>query len=328
MRVRVRSPSRLHFSLIDLNGGLGRLDGSIGLALNHPGVILEVSSNDTIEVSGVQSGFVHSLVTRFTQHYSINLGAKIHVTSAVPSHVGLGSTTQLSLSIAAALSRLFGLDTTARDLAEVMGRGGTSGIGVAAFEMGGLILDGGHTFGPTRQKQSFLPSRASKAPPGPVLIRYAFPEDWMFVVAIPNVARGLEGDREVRIFQERCPIPPEEVGAVCRVVLMKLLPAIVERNIIDFGAGLSKLQNVGFSRLTRDLMHPAVAKCIGFMADHGAYGSGQSSFGPTVFALVKGVGEAERLREEANIFLSSESGGEVFVTSANNVGAAIQVLER
>ena len=149
----------------------------------------------------------------------------------------------------------------------------------------------------------------------------------MFVVAIPNVARGLEGDREVRIFQERCPIPPEEVGAVCRVVLMKLLPALVERNIIDFGAGLSRLQSVGFSRLTRDLMHPAVAKCIEFMADHGAYGSGQSSFGPTIFALVKGVDEAERLREEANVFLSSESGGEVFVTSANNTGAAIQVLE-
>ena len=173
----MRSPSRLHFSLIDLNGGLGRVDGSVGLALNHPAVILEASSNDTIEVTGVHANFVHSLVTRFAQHYSIDLGAKIHVTSAIPSHVGLGSTTQLSLSIAAALSRLFGLDTTVKNLAEVMGRGGTSGIGVAAFEMGGLIVDGGHSFGSTRQKQSFLPSRASKAPPGPVLIRYAFPED-------------------------------------------------------------------------------------------------------------------------------------------------------
>lgn len=328
MRVQVRSPSRLHFSLIDLNGGLGRVDGSIGLALNDPSVILEVSSNDTLEVTGVQTDFVHALAARFAQHYSTNLGAKIHVASTIPSHVGLGSTTQLALSIAAALSQLFGLDTTARDLAQVMGRGGTSGIGVVAFEMGGLIVDGGHSFGVGRQKQSFLPSRASRAPPGPVLIRYAFPEDWMFVLAIPNVPPGLEGKREVSIFQERCPIPPEEVGAVCRLILMKLLPAVVERSIQDFGAGLSELQNAGFSRVTKDLMHPEVAKCIEFMSSHGAYGSGQSSFGPTVFGLVQGEDEAEGLREKVAHFLSLDTGGEVFVTSANNVGAAVQVLEK
>jgi beta-ribofuranosylaminobenzene 5'-phosphate synthase len=325
MRVQVRSPSRLHFSLIDLNGGLGRVDGSIGLALNHPSVILEVSSNDTLEITGVQTDFVHALATRFAQHYSIDLGAKIHLASAIPSHVGLGSTTQLALSIAAALSRLFGLETTARDLAQVMGRGGTSGIGVVAFEMGGLIVDGGHSFGADGQKQSFLPSRAANAPPGPVLIRYAFPGDWMFVLAIPNVPPGLEGKREVSVFQERCPIPPEEVGAVCRLILMKLLPAVVERSIEEFGAGLSELQNVGFSRITRDLMHPAVVRCIEFMNNHGAYGSGQSSFGPTVFSLVRGEGEAERLREEVANFLSSGKGGEVFVASANNVGADVQV---
>lgn len=328
MKVQVRSPSRLHFSLIDLNGGLGRVDGSIGLALNHPSVILEVSSNDTLEVTGVQTDFVRALATRFAQHYSIDLAAKIQVASTIPSHVGLGSTTQLALSIAAALSRLFGLDTTARELAQMMGRGGTSGIGVVAFEMGGLVVDGGHSFGMGRQKQTFLPSRASKAPPGPVLIRYDFPEDWMFVLAIPNVSPGLEGKREVSVFQERCPIPPEEVGAVCRLILMKLLPAVVERSIQDFGAGLSELQNVGFSRVTRDLMHPLVERCIEFMSSHGAYGSGQSSFGPTVFGLVQGEDEAERLRGEVANFLSSDTGGEVFVASANNVGAAVQVLEK
>lgn len=324
----MRSPSRLHFSLVDLNGGLGRVDGSIGLALNHPGVILEVSSNDTLEVTGVQTDFVRTLVTRFAQHYSISRGARIHVASTIPSHVGLGSTTQLALSISSALSQLSGLDATARELAQVMGRGGTSGIGVAAFQMGGLIVDGGHSFGAGRQKQSFLPSRASKAPPGPVLIRYAFPEDWMFVLAIPKVPRGLEGKREVSIFQERCPIPPEEVGAVCRLILMKLLPAVVERSVQDFGAGLSELQNAGFARATRDLMNPEVARCIEFMSSHGAYGAGQSSFGPTVFGLVEGKDEAELLRKDVVTFLSSYTGGEVFVTSANNVGASVQVLEK
>jgi beta-ribofuranosylaminobenzene 5'-phosphate synthase len=75
-------------------------------------------------------------------------------------------------------------------------------------------------------------------------------------------------------------------------------------------------------------MHPVVVKSIEFMISHGAYGSGQSSFGPTAFGLVQGEDEAERLREEVAAFLSSETGGEAFVTSANNVGAAVQVLEK
>jgi len=35
-RIAIRTPSRLHFSLIDLNGGLGRIDGSAGIAIAQP----------------------------------------------------------------------------------------------------------------------------------------------------------------------------------------------------------------------------------------------------------------------------------------------------
>ena len=35
-RIAIRTPSRLHFSLIDLNGTLGRIDGSVGLAIAQP----------------------------------------------------------------------------------------------------------------------------------------------------------------------------------------------------------------------------------------------------------------------------------------------------
>ena len=45
--VTVSSPSRLHFTLIDLNGELGRVDAGIGVALNEPSLKIRVSRIDS-----------------------------------------------------------------------------------------------------------------------------------------------------------------------------------------------------------------------------------------------------------------------------------------
>ena len=38
----IRAPSRIHMSLIDLNGSYRRVDGGIGLALADPQFVLEI----------------------------------------------------------------------------------------------------------------------------------------------------------------------------------------------------------------------------------------------------------------------------------------------
>ena len=326
MKVYVRTPSRLHFSLIDMNGQLGRVDGSLGLALNYPNVVLEASKSEEIAVRGEERAFVEKLASVFLKHFKIPSGAQIEVRSTIPKHVGLGSNTQLSLAVSSVLSRIYGVKKTTRELAIIMKRGGTSGIGVAAFERGGLILDGGHSFGRDGEKQSFLPSSASKAQPAPVLVRYAFPEDWFFVIAIPHIHRGVHGEEEIRVFKERCPINAAYVGKACRIVLMKLLPALLERNIENFGSGLTELQDAGFASATKDLMHPVVRRCIRFMLKKGAYGAGQSSFGPSTFGLVQGEDEAGRLRDLVAELLEETSGGDAFCTPANNRGATVKIV--
>jgi len=326
MKVYVRTPSRLHFSLIDMNGQLGRIDGSLGLALNYPNVTLEASKSDDLRVQGEERALVEKLASAFLKHFRIQSGAQIEVKSTIPKHVGLGSNTQLSLAVASVLLRIYGIKKTTRELAIVMKRGGTSGVGVAAFEKGGLILDGGHSYGRGGEKQSFLPSRVSKARPAPVLVRYTFPEDWFFVIAIPHIHRGVHGEEEISVFKERCPIKAAYVGKACRIVLMKILPALLERNIEEFGSGLTELQDAGFASATRDLMHPIVRRCIRFMLKKGAYGAGQSSFGPSTFGLVQGEDEAGKLRDSVIDFLEEKGGGDVFYTSANNRGATVKTV--
>jgi len=325
VQVYVKTPSRLHFALIDLNGELGRVDGSLGLSLDFPNLALNAQPHDKLEIIGEQAEQFRKFALQFLSHFQIGGGVQIQIESAIPQHVGLGSGTQSSLAIAAALAEIFGIEGTVRAYAKVMGRGSTSGVGVAAFEGGGLVLDGGHSFGENREKQGFLPSHISKASPAPLLARYSLPKDWMFVLAIPNVLRKVFGEEEARIFRERCPIHSSEVEKVCRTILMKILPAVIEQNIVEFGAGLNELQRSGFAHVTLDLMHPTVKSCIQFLNDQDALGAGQSSFGPTCFGLVQGENKAATLAKAVEDFLSNKGGGRVFYTAANNIGAIIRV---
>jgi len=325
-KVIVKTPSRLHFTLIDLNGEAGRVDGGIGVALNYPGVKIEVNQTSCagIKIEGFRKDLALNFAETFLKYYNLKPSVDIKIIEDIPEHVGLGSGTQLALAVAKCLAEVYGINADVRRFAEIMGRGGTSGIGVAAFEGGGFILDGGHSFGKGKQKESFLPSHFSKASPAPLLARYHLPEDWFFVICVPKVKRKVFGLYEVEVFKKYCPIPAEEVCKLTRIILMKVLPSIVERDIEGLGLALTEIQNIGFKKIEVQLQHEIVKELIRWMSQGEAYGAGLSSFGPTVYGLVKGIKKAEKLVEKVKNFLvEKEVEGEVFYTNTNNVGAEV-----
>lgn len=321
--VRVKTPARLHFTLIDLNGSLSRVDGGIGVAIDRPNVVVKASFSDRHEVYGLRKDSVEAVLRKVVEAFNMeSRGVRVEVLEAIPEHVGLGSKTQLSLAVAKAVSSLFGLKCNVRRLASITGRGGTSGIGVAAFEKGGFILDGGHSFGKGKDKEKFLPSSASSAPPAPVLVRYNLPEKWFFVVGVPNVGKGAHGAKEVKIFEKFCPIPRHEVEAICHLILMKILPSVVERDLSSFGEGLTEIQRLGFKKIEVSLQPPLVKELIDSMLKWGAAGAGMSSFGPAVFGVVEGRRAAESLLSEVKNYLFIV-GGECFIAKVNNTGAQV-----
>ena len=329
MKIKIITPSRLHFSLIDLSGDLGRVDGGIGVALNYPNVVLEAGSlpnNDIIVNNGYNSELIYDVAKKVFKHLEIDGGIDFNLTSSIPRHVGLGSKTQLSLAVAFAINYLFNKRKTVFELAKIVKRGGTSGIGVNVFQKGGFILDAGHTFGKNKQKNSFLPSRASNAPPPPALLHYTVPENWQFVIALPNIHDEIEGLKEINVFQNTCPISKEEVGAVSRLILMVLLPGLHEKDIVVFGKGLSELQNIGFKKQEVNVQPTLIKELIQFMAENGAYGSGISSFGCTTYGLVEGIENAKILEQKTKEFLNKNGGGKVFITNVNNEGMKFKIL--
>ena len=310
--IKITTPSRLHITLIDMNASRGRVDGSIGLTLDDPVISITAQRSDVIEVIG-NSEHAQRMKNSAAALLTDGEGIRINIEKDFPSHIGMGSGTQASLAAGMAVNRLFDLGLSVNEIALKVGRGGTSGIGVAAFENGGFILDGGHKFS---EKKAFLPSAASKLPAAPVMLRKDFP-DWPIMIAIPQ-QKGASMKTEENIFQTECPVPLREVEKLSHIILMQLLPALFEEDMAVFGSSINAIQELGFKKKEVALT-PVSNVLMKILREEGAYGAGMSSFGPTVYAFGE---DAENLKKISLDFLGKK--GQVFITKARNKGTKIQ----
>ncbi len=328
--IKITTPSRLHITLIDLNASIGRVDGGIGLTLKEPGFRITAERSDvpgevtvTREAAG---GAAH--VGRMRESAAALLpdgnadrgGIRIHIERDAPPHVGLGSGTQSALAAGMAVNQLYNLGLSVRDIAIKAGRGGTSGIGVASFEGGGFILDGGHRFS---EKGAFKPSAASRSPPAPILFQRPFP-DWEVVLAIPDT-RGAHDDNEVDIFKQECPIPLSEVQELSHIILMETLPAVVEEDIEALGDSINRIQKTGFKRREISLQRPEIQQMIELMQEN-TCGAGMSSFGPVVYGITDNKRDADHAACLAQEFLDETTGGCSIITHASNSGAEVRYI--
>ncbi|RDG39808.1 beta-ribofuranosylaminobenzene 5'-phosphate synthase family protein [Streptomyces corynorhini] len=305
--VEVRAPSRVHITLIDMNGSTGRRDGSVGFAVDEPGLRLSLSRGDTLRCEGTADAAQAARVTSAIRHAASALGVSeaVHarLLGPVPAHCGLGSGTQLRLSALRGLAELGGRTLSDRELVALSGRGGTSGIGVHAFSRGGFLVDGGHR---VRDKGAFLPSRFAEGVPVPPLLYSRMPpEHWGVVLAVPAGVRGLEGAAEKDFMTRHTPLPLPAVQAVTHTVLMGLLPALEEGDLPAFGHCLTALQDIGWKQAhwRREELR-SWRPLLDLMCAQGAAGGGLSSTGPLVYAVYDrtvhhGAELAERVRAGA-----------------------------
>ena len=316
MRVHVKTPARLHLGLIDLNGDLGRLFGGLGVGIDHPNVVLEAQLSERFSVTGEKTEQVKTLARRFLEIYNLKAHADINVKQTIPEHTGLGSGTQLALAVATALAKLFDLKKPIQELATVMGRGRRTCIGTAIFEKGGFVVDGGKNI-----KKEGLPS---------MIFRQPFPQDWVFVVALPNTKKGLARDEEAAAFNGLAPMTPEDVGRICRLTMMKLLPSLIEQDIKNFGEALTQIQIIVGEHFAAaqggTYSSQTVAEGIALLQKLGAYGVGQSSWGPAFYGLTQKE-EAKKIQFKVQAFLRERVGGQVFIAKANNRGAYVKITK-
>jgi beta-RFAP synthase len=204
-----------------------------------------------------------------------------------PEHVGLGVGTQLGLAVAKALAVEAGEPgLTALELAVRVGRGERSAIGVHGFDRGGLIVE---------------PGKAPGEALSPLLTRVLLPDDWRVVVFTPTVGGRWHGGREREAFARAgtVPRPAGLTDALCRIALLGMLPAAVAGDLDGFGEAVHEFnrragepfaaaQGGAYAGPEVEAVVAAVRRC-------GVKGVGQSSWGPSVFAVVGTAAEAAEL---------------------------------
>ena len=309
MRVRVEAPARLHLGMLAVAGDGARRFGGLGVSVGRPAVVLEAEPAGELSAEGPDAERALAFARRCHDALGLGRGAHLRVVEAIPPHVGLGSGTKLALAVASALAALEGRDAGPPDLAQASGRAARSAVGMWTFALGGLVVEGGHRPGVQR--------------PAPLLARHAVPAEWRAVLAVPPAAPGLSGGAEDAAFGQLVPAPARS-AAIAQLVLTSLLPALVERELDEFGAALTRIQRLvgdSFADAQGGRFHPRAAPLVEALLRFGAAGAGQSSWGPTAYGV---VGSEEVGRELARRMEDVVGEGSVDLVAFDNRGARLE----
>jgi len=321
-----KASSRIAISLIDMNGSLGRVDGSVGFSLENPAFkFLARPIESGIEIEDVNSFLgeetreeIVKKLSNIKKHRRMK-GIHININSAIPEHKGFGSKTATLLSIAKAYTYMYGIDMPYEEMAVALGRGGTSGIGVNIIDKGGFILDGGHS---RDDKDSFVPSSFSCTTNVPPILANMDMPNWDVLIAIPKCPT-IFGESEREFFKSICPIDGHDVEKLSRIVIVQLLPAVVERRLDVFANAINQIQSLRWKQAEIDLHGHIVREIMDAGLRFGAMGAGMSSVGPAIYFLGSDLEKvAESLSKEYDLDL----GIDIFMSTMNNTG--MQIVER
>ena len=278
-------PSRLHITLCDMNGNLGRINGGLGFSINEPKLIFYAEKSNTIEISYVdvedkeQKKYIYNEIRQLQKLYNLK-GIKIIIEKIIPEHMGFGSKSTTKLAIARAYLDLYNIEITWVELATILRRGGTSGISVNIIDKGGFIFDGGRK---KTKDVKFTPSSIQeKVEIPPILFKNKMIDTPIYLL-IPNM-QGIYDRKEVKFFKQVCPIRQKRVEKLSRVINSEILPAICEQDIETFCDGINRIQHIGWKRYEIGLYPKKYFKFISKLQKLG-YGCGMSSIGPTIYVI-------------------------------------------
>lgn len=253
-KVIVTNAGRLHFNSLKMNTEGGRGCGGIGVALEGPAMKIEFLMAKELKISG-GNNYLRNKVKKFTEdilkHLNIESSVNIRILNYFPNQVGLGSGTQLGLSVGRGISLLFSKKLSNFQIAKITRRGGVSGVGYYAFSKGGLIIDGGYRIGENENKKNFADH--SLTPP-PLTARYQFPKKWKIILLTPDTTLSkISSLDEGEFFMKNTPISTEEVGIICTNVIMGMIPSLQEKDYFKFMEYFSKINHIGTKKIELEL---------------------------------------------------------------------------
>ena len=313
--VAVTAPCRLHFGLLSFGCPHGRQSGGVGMMLDNPAVRLRISAASSLTTFGPAADRVRQFALAWASFSGCHgpPACRIEVTSVTEQHSGLGVGTQLGLSVAAGLNAWHGhVQPSPAEMAISVGRGLRSAVGTYGFAEGGLIVERGK-----------LPHE----PIAPLDCRLAIPDRWRFVLIQPRSTTGLSGLAEQKAFSRLPPVPDAVTANLREEIRTQMAPAVASEDFERFSESVyryGRLAGSCFATVQGGPYNGAhLEDLVALVRSMGVAGVGQSSWGPTLFAILNGeeraVSLVVRLRDEP-----LAAGTRLSVCRANNCGARLQ----
>jgi predicted sugar kinase len=201
------------------------------------------------------------------------------------------------------------------ELAVSVGRGKRSAVGTYGFALGGLIVERGK-----------LPGEAIS----PLDCHLDLPAEWGALLACPRGAAGLANLDEALAFEQLPQVPTAVTKELARIVREEMVPGAAQADFEAFADAVyryGRLSGTCFAALQGGPYNgPKLTAIVERCRAMGLAGVGQSSWGPTIYALVRSRSEAnDQMNTLSREFATGGQDVSLQYGSLNRGGATIDI---
>ena len=274
--MKLFSPARIHLGFLELDQTLPRFFGSVGLTVSNFCFEVQISKSKNLNIVTEHKNLKKKTLEiffKFKKKYNVNF-CKINIKKIIPSHVGLGSGTQFSLTIGYLISKLNNLNISIDEIALFLNRGNRSGIGVQSFKQGGFTIDIGKKKGANN-----LPLK---------LMNIKWPQDWKIILLFDLKGENIFGENEANKFKDVNKRYRSKFNYNYSTLFLKILPGIMEKDFKSFTEGIQLIQNnmsEVFYKNSKKFSSKNINHIFDYLRNKKIMGFGQSSWGPTGFVF-------------------------------------------
>ena len=265
-QLKIESNSRLHLGFISLNTSSPYTYGGVGVSISGQPTIINIKKSKKFE-SNLPRNITNSILN-FLRSKKLHTMIKIDCMHCPENHIGLGSGTQLMLSVEELITKFYKLDMNSN----IFNRKFRSGIGVNSYKKGGFIIDA--------PKNNLSQSE--------IIFQTKFPLEWKAILLFDNKKKGLHGKSEKNFFASTS--SHELRKKLSDITLNELIPSVIYKDFRIFAKSLTKFQKLNamfYSKVQKSVyLSNDINKIINQISKRFIVGCGQSSWGPTSYMFV------------------------------------------
>lgn len=312
--VAIETGSRLHFGLWGWGPRYERQFGGAGMMIDRPQVKVVLSPSAGFSAVGPAAERVAQVAEGCVRYWGWKSlpACQIEVTDLPPQHVGFGVGTQLDLAVATGLAHWQGeCELGLAELTLAVDRGGRSSVGAHGFDQGGFLVEAGRGPGETL---------------GKLLHRVPVPEEWRVLLMTPSGQQGLSGASERQAFADLPSVAEDVHGRLVQLACDELVPAVSDGEFDRFSQMLydyGRLAGECYATVQEVPYHSHEAlQLVERLRAEGVTGVAQSSWGPTLCAVLPSQAKADEVTDKVNSWFP-EGTQQISVARPLNVGARV-----